>query len=81
MPPGSPNPDPISHEKMSYFFTPVFSFQGQVSRNMVKFNPGLSQISSTVFSSKKMQLEVTKNVEPLIRDTVMITKNVSLSNA
>ena len=34
--------------------------QGPVPRKMVKFNPGLSQISSTVFSSKNMQLEVTK---------------------
>ena len=47
----------------------------------MKFNPGLSQISSTVFSSNSMQLEVTKNVEPVLRDTVMITKNVALSNA
>ena len=67
VPPGSPNPDPISDEKMSYFLHP-FSDLGPVSRNMVKFNPGLSQISSTVFSSRNMQLEVTKNVEPLIRD-------------
>ena len=32
---------------------------GPVPRKMVKFNPGLSQISSMVFSSKNMQLEVT----------------------
>ena len=32
---------------------------GPVPRKMVKFNPGLSQISSKVFSSKNMQLEVT----------------------
>ena len=51
VPPGSPNPDPISDEKMSYFLHP-FSDLGLVSRNMVKFNPGLSQISSTVFLSR-----------------------------
>ena len=33
--------------------------QGPVPRKMVKFIPGLSQISSMVFSSKNMQLEVT----------------------
>ena len=32
---------------------------GPVPRKMVKFNPGLSQISSMVFSSKNLQLEVT----------------------
>ena len=37
---------------------PVFAFR--VPRKMVKFNPGLSQISSTIFSSKNMQLELTK---------------------
>ena len=31
-----------------------------VSQNMVKFNPGLSQILSKVFLSKNMQLELTK---------------------
>ena len=71
----------LFHMKKCHISLPPFSDLGQVSRNMVKFNPGLSQISSTVFSSKNMQLEVTNNVEPLIRDTVMITKNVPLSNA
>ena len=33
---------------------------GQVSRKIVKFNPVVSQILSTVFSSKNMQFEVTK---------------------
>ena len=33
--------------------------KGPVPRKMVKFNPGLSQISSTVFSSRNMQLKVT----------------------
>ena len=33
---------------------------GPVPQKMVKFSPGLSQISSTVFSSKNMQLEVTR---------------------
>ena len=36
------------------------SVLGPVPQKMVKFNPGLSQISSTVFSSKNMQLEVTR---------------------
>ena len=33
---------------------------GPVPRKMVKFNPRLSQISSTIFSSNDMQFEVTK---------------------
>ena len=33
---------------------------GPVPRKMVKFNPGLSQVLSKVFSSKKVQLELTK---------------------
>ena len=37
-----------------------YAAQDPVPRKMVKFNPGLSQISSTVFSSKNMQLGVTK---------------------
>ena len=52
-----------------------------VSRKMVKFNPGLSQISSTIFSSKNMQLGVKSVVESLLRDTVLITQKVTLSNA
>ena len=36
------------------------SVLGPVPQKMVKFNPGLSQISSTVFSSKNMQLEITR---------------------
>ena len=55
--------------------------QGPVLQKTVKFNPGLSQISSTVFSSKNMQLRLQNTVEPLIPDTVMITQNVTLSNA
>ena len=46
---------------------------------MVKFNPGLSQILNKVFLSQNMQLELTKTVEPLLRDTVMIRQNVTLS--
>ena len=34
--------------------------QGSFPRKMDKFNAGLSQISSNDFSSKNMQLEVTK---------------------
>ena len=55
--------------------------QSPVPQKTDKFNPGLSQISSTVFSSKNMQLRLQNTVEPLIRDTVMITQNVTLSNA
>ena len=33
---------------------------GPVPRTMAKFNPGLSQILSTVFLSKNMLLELTK---------------------
>ena len=52
--------------------------QGQVPQKMVKFNPGLSQ-----FQVRYTQLEVTNinTVEPLLRDIVMITQNVTLSNA
>ena len=56
------------------------SVLGPVPQKMVKFNPGLSQISSTVFSSKNNS-RVQNTVEPLLRDTVMITQNVTLSNA
>ena len=38
--------------------------QGPVPRKMVKFNPGLSKISSKVFLSRNMQLELTNTVEP-----------------
>ena len=37
-----------------------FLLLGPVPPKMVKFNPGLSQISSKVVSSKSMQLAVTK---------------------
>ena len=47
---------------------------------MIKFNPGLSHILSKVFFAKNMQLEFTNTVEPLIRETVMIKQNVTLSN-
>ena len=58
-----------------------FVLLGPVPRKMVKFNPGLSQISNTVFLSKSVQLEVTKYCWALLRDTVMITQNVTLNNA
>ena len=38
--------------------------QGPVPRKMVKFNPGLSKISSKVFLSRNMQLELTNTIEP-----------------
>ena len=38
----------------------VKNTSGPGSLKMVKLNPGLSQISSTVFSCNNMQLEVTK---------------------
>ena len=43
---------------------------------MVKFNPGLSQILSKVFLSS-----LQNTVVSLLRDSVMITQNVTLSNA
>ena len=65
------------HEKklFSCVFKVSIEYLGPVPRKMVKFNPGLSQISSTVFSSKIMQLEVTKYYWALI------TQNVPLSSA
>ena len=38
--------------------------QGPVPRKVVKFNPGLSKISSKVFLSRNMQLELTNTIEP-----------------
>ena len=49
--------------------------QGPVPRKMVKFNPGLSKISSKV-----LQLELTSTVELLLRVKVMITQKVPRSN-
>ena len=54
---------------------------GPVPRKMVKFNPGLSQIWSEVFLSKKMQFELRNTLQSLLRDTVKITPNVIPSNA
>ena len=54
---------------------------GPVPRKMVKFNPGLSQILSEVFLSKKMQFELRNTLQSLLRDTVKITPNVIPSNA
>ena len=54
--------------------------QGPVPQKMVKFNPGLSLVLRKVFLSKDMQLELKNTVEPLPRDTVMITQKVTLSN-
>ena len=51
---------------------------GLFPQKMVKFNPGLSQILSKVFLSKNMQFKFTNTVEPLLRDTVVITQNVTL---
>ena len=57
----------------------VSILQGPVRpRKMVEFNPGLSQISSAVFSCYS---KLHNTVEPLQQDTVMITQNVTLSNA
>ena len=70
----------LFHMKKCHISLLPFSDLGQVSRNMVKFNPGLSQISSTVFSSKNMQLEVTKNVCAFNTRYSNDNKNVPLSN-
>ena len=53
----------------------VSILQGPVPRKMVEFNPGLSQISSAVFLCNS---RLHNTVEPLQRDTVMITQNVTL---
>ena len=45
-----------------------------VPLEMVKFNPGLSQILSKAFLSQNMQLEFSKYVESLLQDTVMESK-------
>ena len=49
----------IDHSR-KYHYSLVIILLGPVPQQTVKFNPRLSQISSTVFSSKNMQLEVTK---------------------
>ena len=49
--------------------------QGPVPREMVKFNPRLSKVSSKV-----LQLELTSTVELLLRVKVMITQKVPRSN-
>ena len=41
----------------------------------------LRQILSKAFLFTNMQLELTKSVQPLLRDTVIITRNVTPSNA
>ena len=41
----------------------------------------LRQILSKVFLSTNMQLELTKSVQPLLRDIVMITQNVTPSKS
>ena len=54
----------------TYFPGPGFSKE-------VKFNPGLSQISSTVYSSiGTCNSKLQNTVEPLLRDAVMITQIV-----
>ena len=49
-----------------------------VPQKMVKFNPGLSQIRFSCLRTCNSSLQ--NSSEPLLRDTVMITQNVSLSN-
>ena len=47
---------------------------------MIKFNPGLSQILSKVSCLRTCNSSLQNTVEPLIRETVMIKQNVTLSN-
>ena len=53
---------------------------GPDRRKMVKFNPGLSQISSMVSSSKNIQLEVTKYCWAFTTRNTNDAQNVTLSN-
>ena len=55
--------------------------QGLVPQKMVKLNQGYHQILSKVFLSRNMQLELQNTVQPLLRDIVMTTQNVTPSNA
>ena len=45
---------------------------GPVPRKMVKFNPGLSEILSTVFLLRECNSSLQNTVELLLCDTVMI---------
>ena len=48
---------------------------------MVNFNPGLSQLLIKVFLTKDTAIRAKKTtIEPLLRNTALITQNVTLSN-
>ena len=52
----------------------AFCHQGRVPRKMVKFNPGLSQILSTILLQRASNSSLKNTVEPLLWDTVTIYK-------
>ena len=56
----------------------AFNTLGPVLRKMVKFNPGLSQISSTVFSP--MNTDATQNYKILLSLYYEKTQNFTLSS-
>ena len=53
---------------------------GLVPQKMVKFNPGLSQFQAWFSHLRTCNSRLQNTVEPLLRDTVMITQRVTLSN-
>ena len=72
------------HSKIVYtaFSSIQSNLHGPVPRKMVKFEPRLSQISSTDVSCLTTCYSRLQNtVEPLLRDALMITQNATLSNA
>ena len=56
-----------------------FRLQGPVTRKMVNFNPGLSQILGKVFLSKNMQRELKILFSLHSEIQLIITQNVTLS--
>ena len=53
---------------------------GLVPQEMVKFKPGLSQFQAWFSHLRTCNSRLQNTVEPLLRDTVMITQSVTLSN-
>ena len=53
---------------------------GLVPQKMVKFKLGLSQFQAWFSHLRRCNSRLQNTVEPLLRDTVMITQSVTLSN-
>ena len=53
---------------------------GLVPQKMVKFKPGLSQFQAWFSHLRTCNSRLQNTVDPLLRDTVMITQSVTLSN-